>query len=344
MKICGIYELKCKSDGKFLIGSSNHIMRRYYQHLWDLRRNIHHNPHLQNAFCLYGEPNFEIKVLEECSEGDLLIREDWWIFNRNALDPKCGFNFKPAFRPVHSRETCKKISDSKMGDKNPMYGKKISDEHKKKISESSKIHMLGRHPSIQTRFRMSISQTGKKLSEETKKKIGEASKIRVFSAVSRLKMSERQKGDKSPMFGKKQSSETILKRSISMQATMNQKRFEREAAGIARVFGIAFKVNSSDKQIIKEVKELHPEFDLYTSFHNLLKEEQECPSLLLNDKYLHEKENAKDKNCMIQIRISLIDKQIIEGFKNSNPSLKLSKFFRSILKVIIRQSQVEVED
>lgn len=52
-----------------------------------------------------------------------------------------------------SDETKKKISDNKIGDKNPMFGKKHSEERKKQISEFHK---------------------GKVLSDETKKKIGDS--------------------------------------------------------------------------------------------------------------------------------------------------------------------------
>lgn len=51
-----------------------------------------------------------------------------------------------------SGETKQKLSETKLGDKNPMFGKKHTDERKKQISEFHK---------------------GKKMSEETKKKIGD---------------------------------------------------------------------------------------------------------------------------------------------------------------------------
>ena len=64
----------------------------------------------------------------------------------------------------------------------PKIGFKLSEEHKKKLSEAGK----GKHPSL-----------------ETRKKIGEASKGRHHSEESKLKISQAHKGEKHPLYGKK---------------------------------------------------------------------------------------------------------------------------------------------
>jgi G:T-mismatch repair DNA endonuclease (very short patch repair protein) len=81
-----------------------------------------------------------------------------------------------------SEEHRKKISESKMGAKNPMFGKPS--------------HNRGKSPSLETRKKLSEAQKGKKLSEEHKKKISEAGKGRKISEATRKKMSESQKGKK----------------------------------------------------------------------------------------------------------------------------------------------------
>ena len=115
MIICGIYSIFCKANNKILVGSSNHIMRRYSQHLYNLKRNIHNNPYLQNAWNKYGEINFSLSIIEQCQESDLLKKEDEWIKAKNSMDRNFGYNFKTAERPTHSKETCKKISVAKRG-------------------------------------------------------------------------------------------------------------------------------------------------------------------------------------------------------------------------------------
>jgi group I intron endonuclease len=191
--------------------ASVNLYLRSCQHFSDLRKNIHKNPHLQSAWNKYGESNFRFIVLEECPQEELLKKEDEWIGIKNSLDRNFGFNLKEAQRPLHSKETCKKISEGKMGSKNPMYGKKLSEERKKKIGEAAKIFMMGRHPSIESRLKMSKSQTGKILSEETKRKIGIASKGRIKSEETRRKLSEAQSGAKAWNYGKHHSEETKRK-------------------------------------------------------------------------------------------------------------------------------------
>lgn len=59
-----------------------------------------------------------------------------------------------------SKETCERIRLSHLGEKNPLYGKKHSEEHRKKISESMKGHKntLGKKFSKETRRKMSLAR------------------------------------------------------------------------------------------------------------------------------------------------------------------------------------------
>ena len=74
-----------------------------------------------------------------------------------------------------------RISKAHKGEKNPMFGKKISEEQKKKISEAHK----GKHLSEEHKRKLSEAQKGEKnhnygkqLSDETRKKMSEAAKRR----------------------------------------------------------------------------------------------------------------------------------------------------------------------
>lgn len=84
------------------------------------------------------------------------------------------------------------------GDKNPFYGKQLSEEHREKISLNHADFSGERNPNY-----------GKHRSEETKKKLSEAQKgeknhmyEKHHSEETRRKMSEAQKGEKSHMYGK----------------------------------------------------------------------------------------------------------------------------------------------
>jgi len=63
-----IYKIINKVNGKFYIGSTKDIDKRWYQHYFTLKNNCHYNTHLQNAWNKYGEDNFEFEVLEECED------------------------------------------------------------------------------------------------------------------------------------------------------------------------------------------------------------------------------------------------------------------------------------
>lgn len=167
--ISGIYKISCLINNKVYIGSSFDIGKRIQTHFKKLRKNKHINPHLQNAYNLYGENNFEWKILEICDVDKLLDVEQYWMDKTKCYDRNIGFNnCLKADRPFGykhtdenkqlmsklkkgkktSPETIYKISQSnkgkkrtkeqkekmsklKIGNKNPMYGKKEDEEHKK---------------------------------------------------------------------------------------------------------------------------------------------------------------------------------------------------------------------
>ena len=73
----------------------------------------------------------------------------------------------------------------KKGEKHPMYGKLVSEETKRKLSEAAK----GKHHSEETKRKMSEARKGKHFSEETKRKMSEAAKGKHFSEETKRKMS-----------------------------------------------------------------------------------------------------------------------------------------------------------
>lgn len=108
-----------------------------------------------------------------------------------------------------------------VGKNAPMFGRKFSDEHKKKISESNK----GRIVSEETRKKMSESRKGIKLSEETRKKMSESKKGVNNPNYGKF-------GVKSHLYGKSLSDETKKKMSESKKGnkwTEEQKENLREA-------------------------------------------------------------------------------------------------------------------
>lgn len=82
--VAGVYQIKNVLTGKFYIGSSNHLYRRYSDHLRELRRGTHSNPKLQNSWNKFGKGNFEFSILEFCFPEQVYELEQRYI---NELNP-----------------------------------------------------------------------------------------------------------------------------------------------------------------------------------------------------------------------------------------------------------------
>lgn len=157
---------------------------------------------LNHAIKKYGKENFQKVILcyaetkKENSENEKLFLGDLW------QDKNC-YNLIPGGEggggPC-SEEKKRKLSEAHKG-------KKHSETHKKNISEAlkgrggEKHHMYGKKLSEQTKKKMSEANKGeknyfygKKHSEETKKKISEALKSRTHSKEHKRKIGESLKG------------------------------------------------------------------------------------------------------------------------------------------------------
>jgi hypothetical protein len=104
---------------------------------------------------------------------------------RNKTD---GGEGKSGF--ITREETKRKQSEAKKGKNNYWYGKKLSEEHKLKLSKANK----GKKLKEETKKKMSEVRRGKTHSEETKKKISESNKGKIISEETKIKMSQWQKG------------------------------------------------------------------------------------------------------------------------------------------------------
>jgi group I intron endonuclease len=132
----GVYKILNIINSKVYIGSSFDISKKWGEHLKSLRKNIHYNSYLQNAFNKYKENNFKFEVIEYCPNEKLPEREQFYINFYKSSNRKYGYNLSPtAGSPMenrkHTDETKQKIS---IGNK----GKKRTEEQNKKQSELHK--------------------------------------------------------------------------------------------------------------------------------------------------------------------------------------------------------------
>lgn len=97
-----IYKIVNKLTNECYVGSALNFYKRKYYHLYDLKKQKHHSPVLQNSWNKYGNDVFEFIVIEEIDiSKNLIIREQFWI---DKLNPK--FNIaKIAGSPLGVKHT-----------------------------------------------------------------------------------------------------------------------------------------------------------------------------------------------------------------------------------------------
>lgn len=131
----GIYIIKNNLNGDLYVGSAENLNRRWYKHIWRLKRNEHHSIILQRAFNKYGINSFIFEVLEFTEINCLIEREQIWI---EKLKPQ--YNVCPTAGSSkgfkHSEETKEKLRIMNLGEKNPRYGFKYP--KKEKIKKEKK--------------------------------------------------------------------------------------------------------------------------------------------------------------------------------------------------------------
>jgi len=164
MKSGVIYKVTNIINGKVYVGQTRNSMEyRMKQHL-----RSKDNVYFHRAIRKYGEDSFKWEVLVECPIKDLNAQESYWIKHWNSFSAE-GYNLTNGGdvteisyatkikisnslknhkvtditrNKISIAKTCTKASDAtkvklskcNLGDKNPMYGKTFSTEHRRKMS------------------------------------------------------------------------------------------------------------------------------------------------------------------------------------------------------------------
>ena len=71
----GVYGIHNVVTGKWYVGSSLEMTKRWRRHLWELRNGRHHSPKLQRSYDKHGEGAFQLVILMECPEAELEAQE-----------------------------------------------------------------------------------------------------------------------------------------------------------------------------------------------------------------------------------------------------------------------------
>jgi group I intron endonuclease len=133
----GIYKITNEVTGKFYIGSSEDIDKRWeIEHKGNLIRNQHCNPKLQNSWNFYGGDKFSMSIIEETeSKKELLLeREQYYLDTFKPYIQGIGYNICPKAcggdNITHNPNRdafIEKMSGISAGENNPMFGKKHSE-------------------------------------------------------------------------------------------------------------------------------------------------------------------------------------------------------------------------
>jgi group I intron endonuclease len=176
-RIGTVYRVTCKchpEEGIRYVGQTIRTLpNRASNHKNDAKnpKSPRHHSHFCNWMRLHGLENIVFEAVEEVPESRLDDREVYWMARYRLEGHRLTNKAEGGAQPrgyTQSEETRKKISDALRGRK---YGP-LSEEHKRKMSESLKGHPV----SQETREKLRKANTGKTLSEETRRKISEVQK------------------------------------------------------------------------------------------------------------------------------------------------------------------------
>lgn len=229
----GIYKITNTINGKCYIGKAVNVEVRLRQH----KTGYHSNIHLQSSIKKYGIDKFKFELLEECTRDKLSERERYWIKYYNSFGSG-GYNLTEGgdggnFKYYTYEQRSKMLKGHKVSDETR---RKISESHKgRKMSEESKKRMSESHKGIKP-WNTGIKLEGLALesvrsgqrnrrerelredihyhhTEETKNKISESRKGMKFTDEHRKHISEAVikrdlNGSRNPFYGRKHSEET----------------------------------------------------------------------------------------------------------------------------------------
>lgn len=226
IKVIGIYKIT-SPIGKVYIGQSTDIFRRFYQYKKLINCTEQHK--LYNSFLKYGVDNHVFEILCTCSEKELNDMEIYYGDLFNATSEK-GLNIRNCggSNGRHNPETIKKLSELRKGYKHPLYGK---------LGENNPNY--GSRRSEETKKLQSYLKKGKyngvnnpnygKDCKETKNKISIKAKERLYNKANHPMFNKKHKDEaiqkmRDKKLGKKLSPESIAKREETRKLLREERR------------------------------------------------------------------------------------------------------------------------
>lgn len=116
MRLGVVYKLSFKNCKYFLFGSSINFHQRKIVYYSDLKRGDYANSFLQAVYNKYGKENIVFEIMQDNIPEDILTNiENIWIGANcaKASDQKNGMNIADADKKIFSKETKKKMSETR---------------------------------------------------------------------------------------------------------------------------------------------------------------------------------------------------------------------------------------
>lgn len=197
-----IYKITNLIDGRIYIGKrQSSTFDPYY---WGS------GTHITRAIKKYGKENFNREIIEWCySLEEIVSREMYWIAELDAQNPNIGYNLS---KGGLGSAGCKWSEESKdklrqyKGPKSPNWGRCLTEEHRKHLSEAH----TGKTLSDEHKEKISIANTGKVRSSETREKISNA-----LTGVSK------NVGEDNPFYGKHWTEEQKVANGAAIKAALS---------------------------------------------------------------------------------------------------------------------------
>lgn len=175
-----LYRITNALDNKIYIGQSNKENERWRQHKYFAKNPEKTGQYIHRAMAKHGVENFIYEVIAVCkTQEDADQTEAQLIKRYDSRNPNVGYNIAPGGESAWNKGL--------PPDMQPMYGRIVSEETRKKISESNmgkimpphtdewKTHMskimTGRTISSEEIEKRALSNRGKKRTKESRKKM-----------------------------------------------------------------------------------------------------------------------------------------------------------------------------